>query len=603
MKRLLGISFLVLSTLLFSCNFNFFGKTGDINFSIPLDDMIQAAESNAARNADEGTVNYTFLVQIKGDESYYDYQIKTIRVQSEEAGGASVYESSGQYLRDNMLEFEFAYVPVYEKYKVMLDMFIETPESSLPYLVLSGNCSDVEVQVGEVSEVIVNLSHFTQSPLSMIVEYEGGVTKRIANPNSFSSSGTGTTEDSISLFKEYGKLWGGEVDSPIKNIYYNLEPNSNFPDSSYKYSLSCTYGGDPVSRTFVFQREGQPIREFLFNHSFPEDYCRAERLTPLKSSSTVKISKDGFTFQENLPKFEYRSNDEVISGHSQKALTFNKKNYGGGSAFVYCEELDDLLGCEILEGESVALVLRLRGKNPIPTATQLYYKEVTGSSFLAETTVNGQELFDGNHCINHKVGETKFVIPLNSHSEDNKYFMMFVNAGSDSEQVTFNFDMDWYIFPSSMNAQIFETVKDGGGYRYELNKKISDYYSENLQEGSNYTANLTGVVCNFNLTNKSFSLAKTGLNSELYYIMDNPPPNTDPFEAISNGAENNIKFLETFDTDDYYSLINTYSFVFNRITNLSEEPYTDYKFMCHADCTNTNNLLVMREFSFLFDNN
>ena len=602
MKKLFGLFALLLCTILLSCNNLFSDKTGDISFSFSADDAIQAANAYMARGANNDEQSeYIFLVQIQGSEGFHDYQIKTVQATNVD----SSYAASGQYLTDNKLEFLFDYVPFDQTYKVMFDMFAKI-DSNLPHLVLSGNSNDIKVMPSIQTEVVVNIGNFTTSPISLKVEYTNGNIDTINGPNSISSTVT-NNQSPLSLFKEYGKLWGGPEEQPIKRVYYELDPNSNFPESSFKFSLPCSYQSSTIPYDFVFQDSTSSLEGFLFNHSFPADYPRIEGIPPaVEFPGKARISKGTLTFEENLPQFDFRSYDEVISGHRDNVqFKFNKKNYDGGSAFVYTDELSSLItGTSIQNGDSIALVLTMKGRDPIPSATQLYYKELTNNSFLDNSLVDGQELFDGNRCLNHKAGETKFVIPLNFHSEDYRYLMMFIISDLSSMEVSYTFDVDWYIFPQRMQACVLETVKEGNGYRYELNNIISEYYSPNLSEGQNYTAKLSGVVCNFNQSDKTFSIANTGLNTELYYIKDNPAPGTDPFTAISNNSRtDNIKFLNTYVTTYYDEMIHNYDFEFKAITNLSGNPNTAYKFMCHANCTNTNNLMVIRDYSFIFENN
>lgn len=608
MKKLFGLFALLLCTILLSCNNLFSDKTGDISFSFSADDAIQAANAYLARGADNDEQSeYIFLVQIQGSEGFHDYQIKTVQA----TNISSSYPVSGQYLTDNKLEFLFDYVPFDQTYKVMFDMFAKI-DSNLPHLVLSGNSNDIEVIPSIQTEVVVNIGNFTTSPISLKIEYEDDGYNTYENPSSIAADpdipGYGIN---LLLFKEYGKLWHRNDTTvfPVRDIYYELNSNSNFPDSFYRYSLpyEVRKNNEPFlnySYDFNFDRNSSSIKNFLYYYSFPAS-ATSENYS-MSTEWKAKISKGGFTFAEKLPYFEYSSNDEVISGHRDNVqFKFNKKNYDGGSAFVYTDELSSLItGTSIQNGDSIALVLTMKGRNPIPSATQLYYKELTNNSFLDNSLVDGQELFDGNRCLNHKVGETKFVIPLNFHSEDYRYLMMFITSDLSLMEASYTFDVDWYIFPQRMQACVLETVKEGNGYRYELNNKISDYYSTNLSAGQNYTAKLSGVVCNFNQSDKTFSIANTGLNTELYYIKDNPAPGTDPFTAISNNSRtDNIKFLNTYVTTYYDEMIHNYDFEFKAITNLSGNPNTAYKFMCHANCTNTNNLMVIRDYSFIFENN
>ena len=251
MKKLSGLFAFILCSILLSCSNFFSGKTGDISFSFSADEAIQAANSYAARSDDNDLYpdEYIFLVQIKGTEGFHDYQIKTIKV--EDIGPVeNEFAVSGQYLNNNNLEFLFDYVPFDQTYKVMLDMFVKK-DSNMPYLVLSGKSNDIDVLPASQTEVVVNLEDFTLSPISLKIEYEDG-NQTLGGLHSISSKNTNTNQTTISFFKEYGKLWGGDEDKSIKSIYYELDSNSNFPDSSFKFSLPCSYQSSTIPYDFVF---------------------------------------------------------------------------------------------------------------------------------------------------------------------------------------------------------------------------------------------------------------------------------------------------------------------------------------------------------------
>lgn len=594
MKKLFGLFALLLCTILLSCNNLFSDKTGDISFSFSADDAIQAANAYMARGANNDEQSeYIFLVQIQGSEGFHDYQIKTVQATNVD----SSYAVSGQYLTDNKLEFLFDYVPFDQTYKVMFDMFAKI-DSNLPHLVLSGNSNDIEVMPSIQTEVVVNIGNFTISPISLKVEYTNGDIDTIDRPNSISSNVT-NNQSPLSLFKEYGKLWGGPEEQPIKRVYYELDPNSNFPESSFKYSLPCTYQSTiKAYHNFSFQDGTSSPKDFLFSYSFPDDYLRTNGVRPaLESSAKANISKGNFTFEENLPKFEYRSNDVIMRGHrSNVTLRFDKKDYSDGRAFVYADELQNLLVHDVKSGESVALVLKLKNSNPLSSSEQLYYKMDQTTAYLDSPPENfGQLLFLDNHCINHAKGEPRFVIPLNNYGINYKYLMLFVKNDSNLESVNLSFDIDYYIFPSSMRAFILDVAKqDDGSYRYQIDENALQLLvnEANFQNNQDYKATVEGILCNFDLNSTNFSIPKTELTAEIYYLDSN---NNYKFTAISNkDAAGTILTQYTTDQFDYASAYSTYDFVFNNIRSNGDQ---DYKFLCHVPFQNSNTLLVLRDYN------
>ncbi len=604
MKKLFGLFALLLCTILLSCNNLFSDKTGDISFSFSADDAIQAANAYLARGADnDGQSEYIFLVQIQGSEGFHDYQIKTVQATNVD----SSYAASGQYLTDNKLEFLFDYVPFDQTYKVMFDMFAKI-DSNLPHLVLSGNSNDIEVMPSIQTEVVVNIGNFTTSPISLKVEYTNGNIDTINGLGSI-SNGNPNNQSPLSLRKEYGKLWGGSDNKLVKRVYYELDPNSNFPESSFKYSLPCTYQSTiKAHHNFSFQDGTSSPKDFLFSYSFPDDYPRyTDQPSALNSSAKANISKGNFTFEEYLPKFEYRSYDEVISGHSGNVqLQFNKKNYDGGSAFVYAAELSSFIngGTSIQNGDSIALVLTMKNNKTLASGNNLlYYKMINNSSFLNSETIDGQELFDGNNCLTCKPGEKRFVIPVNSYSTSKSKLLLFINGDSGSSTENYSFDIDYYIFPNKMDAFVFgiESVKNEFEIyydRYEMDETTVDHtnFSGNFTEGSSYSSTLTGVVCYFNLLNRNFSLARTELTAELY-------DSTNGFQVFSNNFAlgGNIKNLQTSGTYDFSTGNDSYTFTFNSVIQPDNGAQNKCKFLCTAPFQDSNTLLVVRNFNLLIE--
>ncbi|MBR5668161.1 MAG: hypothetical protein IKX15_00955, partial [Spirochaetales bacterium] len=126
MKKLSGLFALIFCVSFVSCDlFSLFNKTGDLTFSISVDDAVQAATERGAYDGVKGY--YTFLVQIKSNEGYNDWQIKTVRFDDSENQSvvSDGFNSSGKYLTDNKVEFTFDYVPINQTYKVMFDMFLK----------------------------------------------------------------------------------------------------------------------------------------------------------------------------------------------------------------------------------------------------------------------------------------------------------------------------------------------------------------------------------------------------------------------------------------------------------------------------------------------
>ena len=600
MKKLLGLFALIFCVSFVSCDlFSLFNKTGDLTFSISVDDAVQAANYHAERaDTDDLTGYYTFLVQIKSNEGYNDWQIKTVRfdgTENQPGGVSGDFNTSGQYLTDNKVEFTFDYVPINQTYKVMFDMFLKKDsENTSPHLVLSGHSDGIEVDPYEATTVPIEMKKFTQSPISLKLEYEDGGTNSFEKPSSIVSDPTQPDYPiSLQLFKEYGKLWhrNGTTVYPLEDAYYEIDSESNFPDSSYRFSLPytvrCGETSLNYSHDFTFDGNHHSIKDFLANYTFPVSTDSSD--STIKSDWKTRISKDGFTFEEKLPPFEYQSNDEVISGHFSGALKFNKKNYDGGSAFIYYTILDDFFG-NFSSNSSIALVLTVKGNNPDPTSNQLYYKIDNEVNYVNNPTNLGTALFNGNHCINHAPGETRFVIPINK-VNPSQYLLLFIDKNSSQDSIDYNFDIKFYVFPESMNAFVFDVADPNFNkqYRYQIDE---DWTGSSLSNGDNCHAKLQGVVCYYNMSNNSFSLANTGLTGELYY---NDPDNNYDFTPITHREEESPDTKKFFNTESfvYGEDEPSYNFVFKNLINL--KPNMRVKFLCHIPYKGADTLVVARK--------
>lgn len=624
MKRLLGIISLFFCALLMSCSNGISDKTGDINFSFNAADFIRADTDNTS----DGISEYTFLVQVKGSRNYYDYQIQTVRVENNNAnmdggqqnnpfsGGNTVfgvYDSYGDYINENELSFTFGYVPANQKYKVMFDMFAKQDDKN--YLVLTGKSRDVEVKRGQSATVELDMKDFHNnsfSPLYINVEYEAGSNSDLISNYHCKDPTTTNYSNGGTVHKKYGKLWykapNNDVPQPIKSIGYILDPNSNFPESSYKYSIPYGFPNgldtveNPSWKEFTFDGDRYSLDEFLLNYKdFPSD--SNETIVIGRSAEFPKISKGNFSFVEYAPVFDFKSEDEVVSGHVEGTYKFTRCTYDDNNkvAYAYQGDMSTITGISNFspqEYESAVLVLTLKGSNPLPNSKQLYcwqpgdsYKENLDDGDDGDDELSlGQYLFDFSQCIDHDPGETRFIIPLNGFPNDNaNYFLLAIKGDSTtpSGDLNISLNIDWYYFPEDMKAHIFKVSKPEGDsqYRYQM-----DEYAGQLSDGSNPSSKLYGEVCFFDLTSKAFVPAKATLNSELYYF-----DNQGIFKAVPETQKQINTGVVSFSDDEP----TTYSLTYGQQSGWGENGQT-YKFSCHMPCNDRNILLIIRNCSYDF---
>ena len=643
MKKILGFTFLVLCAFLMSCSNPFSDKTGNISFSFSAEDAIQAANSYAAR-ADAGTddqgqtqITYTFLAQIKGSRGYYESQMKSVTItntpsqntnQVGSLGSLTVvtpYGTSSQYITENTVDFNFNRVPSNQKYKVMFDMFVQESADYPAYLVLSGHSQDIQVLPGLPADVTVDLDDFEYSPISMVIEFEDDSTITIGNNLRAIANPTGNqwpeqqTTYGQPIYKKYGKLWYyiNELEGykPVKNIYYKLDPDSNFVDSDYRYSVPCGFqeGNEFIVKNYItFDGSSYSLYDFLDNYKFPEKIVARDQTSTsdtLEINSPATITKTGsngnFSFVEKAPNYDFKSNDEVASG-SRTGVRFPFTKYTdtdtGVNDFVANASIYGLLGLNsnnfALSNKTIVLVLNMKGNNPNPNNTQLYYKldqQEDSVSWTANNNFSDGDLRNENYCINLKPGETKFIIPFN-YSEDTPNLTLFMDAnGNGANSLIYTFDVDYYVFPDDMSPFIFNIKYNDNRYRYELDEYFNRHVSSGivLSDGDNLKNKISGVFCLFSLKDKKFIPISTQLTSELWYWDSSKP--SDQYTTISQTPQ-------TFTTDTDFAFDNNeivsrphYDVNFSNIQNTSTE--CDKKVLIHADCQDTNYLLVIRDFN------
>ncbi|MBO7638851.1 MAG: hypothetical protein J6S91_07740 [Treponema sp.] len=631
MKRLLEMISLVFCALLMSCSNGISDKTGDINFSFNAADFIRGSIEGDTTGISE----YTFLVQVKGSRNYYDYQIQTVRVENTEinAGGGQqinplpggntvigVYDPYGDYINENELSFTFGYVPANQKYTVMLDMFAKQDDKN--YLVMTGKSRDVEVKRGQPATVELNMDGANElSPLYIKVEYEDGNFDLISNyhlpPYGTSTSVGGT------VYKKYGKLWYQQDDNhpvkPMKSIGYALDSNSNFPESSYKYSIpygmanlnGYTTDNIPLYKDFTFDGDRCPLEDFLLNYrDFTAGYAFHEveedlKFGSLTSGYPAKISKGNFSFIECAPAFTFKSEDEVVSGHiGDKPMSFINTPYQDGKkhAFLKYKDISSLLnftGDEThkLIGSSVVLVLTLKG-NPSLPSNELFYKMLNDELTTQDSgNIDGGALFSFSHNIQFNSGERKIIIPLNQIQESKTKLLLFMRNDNNRSSLTCYFDIDYYIFPSSMSAFVFNIKPQESGYRYELDESISEIWENSnlVESNSSYKADFSGNFCKFNLSDKKFTPVSVKVNAELYYFAERYTP----FTSGGDGVNGNVKSFTTQIPNTFDDDAKTYILKFPSINR--PDNGTGNKFQCYTDCPDTNQLLVVRDYNLAFE--
>ena len=606
MKKLFGILCVFLSVLLTACNVGLLSeRSGSIDFSIPAEDMVTLAENYSARspeNKPDGS--YIFLVQIKGDRGYYRYQTQTVKVARDNPDPwFPEYEinDSEVYLSKNKLDFSFSGLPINQTYTVMFDMLINPNGHETPYSVFSGRSEGVAVSAGQASDVGIKAMLRQESNLVLRVEYENSdEPKELRTPSYIYTKADGYNPLNLSLSKKNGKLYEGE-DLIVKDIYYVLDSDTNYPASAFNYSIEYFDNGHKAYK-LSFKNNKCSIKNFLIR-----------KLHDSSFSGQVTISNGKVKCNEALARIQMDTTNNLVASHSEAdtvGITFIPKKYKGSDnewAYVASFQLNntpsyiDTSVNPIAPGDTVVIVLNI---SEIPNlqlhGNQLYYK--LSSDPMDGDVVDGEVLFKDNNCINHKDYERMIVIPLNFIKNPNDYLILFEDFGtSQPAEQNLNCSFTYYIFPSDMHVFAFgvgaayEEGQMTDDYRYEFNASLGKM---TLSGGDNVTATIRGNFCTVDFSSSAYIGLPADFNivGELY---DGGPYHVngedDSFHPLSDDQHENTK-VQTYEIND---IKDEYSFVFKGIKNPVSQP-NDFKLLCTADCDSPDKLLLVQYFDLSF---
>ena len=604
MKKLFGFLTLFLCLLLTACNMNLLSdRSGSIDFSIPTKDIIDAANNYAARGADNDQSNeYVFLLQIIGNKKYYDYQVQTVTIQTGIGSvGVNGLETSGQYLRDNNINFTFNQIPSGQTYKVVFDMLVKKGDMPF-YKVFSGGAENIKVKAGKTAEAGVSAKFFNNSFICLKMEFEDGSNELFSSSSAayiYLAEHQASSAERKTITKSNGKLEFNN--KTIKDIYYVLD--SNLKDSRFNYSISYIEGGKENKYSLNFSNNVCSIKDFLLNG--------------LKSDSfgqEITISNDKIRYVEKLNDLIVdTSGDLTVSYNKSCQLSFLKLQYEANKyAYVSVNSLSSLLSQKPSKGDTVVLVLTKANGAPFNQGTQLYYKLANPDTMGTD----GAALFDGNFCINHSMNEQNYYIPLNFIENPDDSLFLFMNCADNADDpLDIYVEAYFYVFPKEMNTFVFgvgcsyDEEGNPSGHRYEFNQSIGNMI---LNQHDNVSAVLKGRLCTVNFGSgqyQYFSNSNTlKLTGELYdggfYHKDGD--SSDYFHPLSNDeAVGNKKEI------DFASDYSEYPFKFMDII----EPYSadgyknDFRFLCTADFTepvsdsNPPELLLIQYFDLSFAKN
>lgn len=609
MKKFFGVVGLIFCVFLASCNFNSLSnKTGSLEFSIPVNDIIKTYNQSSARTMYdfEDTVNAVCLIQVKGSKKYYKSKIESKTITSADVSNDKIY-----------LDFSFEQVPVGQSYTVMFDFFItdDSGESdkiakNLLMPVFTGKQEGVSVTAGKSTNVNILASYIKENSLGVKVDFADGTSKTYKGINWLDEEAMNSDDPNVrdgfeemhanmyvSLTKVKDKLYLNEFLSEktleVKDVSYAIDADSGFTDSSFKYKVYYEgQNGNYTSLDLNFKNNVCSIKDFIMQKDF--FYSAAVIMQKGDYNILLPTAIIRYWAQQQQGGFDPSGYDNVTK------LTFNKSGIDGESRYICNIPLSSIeIGTGNLddfnEGDTIVLLMYSLPENVVPNSpikgiSEFYYMQQE-----ANLPTDPQQLYSGNksiNIVNGYQGDLNFVLPLNSaqNLQDKPNIMLFFDKSSSEESldlyciITAMVLQDTYVFAKTANPnyRLGSTVSP---WRFEFKYPIRN---EDVQLNANLTLGITGTINADNIT----------LSGELVdgaYCEPIHEGETDYYHPLSNkDADGNIKAI----TIESYMIIDK-SFVFNEIVNIPDvgDDDHDYYFQCTADYRDTLPILMITNFS------
>ena len=458
MKKLFGVVGLLFCVFLASCNFNnLSGKGGDIEFSIPLNDIVKLAEQRASREGgEEKQFEFVAMLQVKGSKNYYKSKTETYDF------GNSFYDGKAK-----TIEMSMSSLPSNQTYTVMFDLFVVNSVYKDSWWEVSGRTPNVAVTAGKTEEISLTAARSNEALVYLKVELE-----KSESPIDLSE------RDIINIQKESDGLYFRE--QKIKDIYLVLNSNANFTDSSFKYTLeyfSDSEGKNLGSSDLKFKNDVCSIKDFLMNQSYFK-------------SNEITISKGDISFFTWLPhivvKASNNSNpgfDPSILGYKRLVFTKAQDNPDGTSRYCAIVPFADM---NILDGQGDVVTVPENGKtvfsvvifsdygnSPIRRIERLYYMLYEGNE------VADGETYAGNQCITlppRYDGEYSLIMPFNNLQMGvniKGYWMFFFDINSNATEYEMYYFAAGSLLP--LNTYVFSRVSN---WAYEQGTSTEPWVNE-----------------------------------------------------------------------------------------------------------------------------
>ena len=639
MKKFFGVVGLIFCVFLASCNFNNeSGKTSNLEFSFPVNDIIKATNNRAARNTGsdvDKNQEITFLAQISGSRGYYESQLQTIQIpdpaKSSDPTGSSTGISEQIKPYADTITFPFTQIPVGQTYTITIDVFMKTPYSSIDNLdyVISGKAEGIKVTGGKKTNVTVSAYYENNNNVNLVLEYADGK-KTVFKAMDFKkeqelqdqlNNNPPNREElekqleelhkntNLQIIVKGGKLYNKTLEGKeleIKDIVCEFDTSKNhFTNSSFQYKLCYeTNGSIEEAAALKFKKGKCSVKQALLN------------INNCNAPVYFAISKDNLKFSANSAQLliDTFQNYDVVQDN-EYTFTFKKKQYEGNSnanPYIAQVKLSDIIGKVPATGDTVVLLLHSKeAHNSLLSATTDLYYKLTSEDFYTPATINGDKLFEDKYCINYPSTQEylSLIVPLNFVSNPNDSLLFFLEGNNVSDDtIPVIFELTAFVYPASQKVFAFTLGRDpdnNNPYRYEYKTPVNLSLAKDNTVKAALSGSLVVVYCDGN-SGDTYSYPYTDvLNGELYdgaYYTPKVEGDTDYFHVLSDqkyDGKGNVKTLNISENPDG----GTFVFKNIRAPNTEVGFVNDFQFLCTAPLYSSgsvNQLLLIYDYNLEF---
>lgn len=601
MKKFFGVLGLIFCVFLASCNFNnLSGKTGSLEFSIPVNEIIKVYNQNSAREValdfTDESFEAVYLMQLQGSKKYYKSEMVSKTFTPSDVSNNKIN-----------LDFSFDQVPVGQSYTIMFDFFV-ADDSDEPgkisekfYMpVFTGKQEGVSITAGKTTNINLSASLIKENSLGVKVDFKDGTSKTYKGVTWFEQDAidsmdptSANYEDlfeelhskmSVSLTKEGDKLflYDFKTTSPLEvnDVSYVIDSKSNFTDSSFKYKVYYEgTGGSYTSYNLDFKNNTCSIKDFIMK----KDSFYAYGVVMEKAGCQIIVPTAMISYWANsqttpvydptlaLPRtFTFTYSHEVE--YAEDDTRYRYVCVVPLSQILILDGTNPDLGVvgTLANEKTFVMMMNIVNQNcPVASAPSFYYM-LQPENY---DSIPLSDLYTGNNCIplpQNYTGDFELSLPMNNLSDaDGKTnVMFFFDLENELDSCSILASVMGLVFPKNtlafakvQNYAYGEQNPDEKPWIWELKVPLRDSNNQPLDLVSKETVNVvvSGVLPNSGIT----------FTGEIFDTLS-----IGAYNAISNGNKPII--------ENVTSLPITFNFINIKIPDTTNPQAHDYYFQCQT---------------------